>query len=89
MRLDRQELEAALSLLLDEMEGKQGPSHEIYLRLVQLLDSMRATGMPLPEDLVALERELAAEFEAGRELDRARGTVKGKVKTGPSGKSRE
>ncbi|HXV26169.1 MAG TPA: hypothetical protein VED46_18175 [Alphaproteobacteria bacterium] len=63
MRLDRQEIEAALSLLLDEMEGEQGPSHEVYLRLVQILDSMRATGMPLPEDLVALERDLAAEFE--------------------------
>ena len=46
MRLDRQEIEAALSLLLDEMEGEQGPSHEVYLRLVQILDSMRATGMP-------------------------------------------
>lgn len=86
MRLDRQELEAALSLLLDEMEGEQGPSHEIYLRLVQLLDSMRATGMPLPDDLVALEHELAAEFETGREPDRARGILKGK--TGPSGKPR-
>jgi hypothetical protein len=64
MRLDRQELEAAVSLLLDEMEGEQGPSHEIYLRLVQILDGMRATGMPLPEDLVTLERELAAEFES-------------------------
>jgi hypothetical protein len=65
MRLDRQEIEAALSLLLDEMEGDLGPSHEVYLRLVQILDAMRATGMPLPEDLVAMERELAAEFERG------------------------
>lgn len=65
MRLDRQEIEAALSLLLDEMEGELGPSHEVYLRLVQILDAMRATGMPLPEDLVTMERELAAEFESG------------------------
>ena len=64
MRLDRQEIEAALSLLLDEMEGELGPSHEVYLRLVQILDAMRATGMPLPEDLVTMERELAAEFES-------------------------
>ena len=63
MRLDRQEIEAAVSLLLDEMEGEQGRSHEIYMRLVQILDAMRATGMPLPEDLVEMERDMAAEFE--------------------------
>ena len=63
MRLDRQELEAALSLLLDEMEGEQGPSHEVYLRLVQILDGMRAMGMPVPDDLLAMERDLGAEFE--------------------------
>jgi hypothetical protein len=65
MRLDRREIEAALSLLLDEMEGDQGKSHEIYLRLTQLLGAMRATGMPLPDDLVAMEREMAAEFATG------------------------
>lgn len=62
--MDRQEIEAALSLLLDQMEGDQGDSHEIYLRLAQILSQMRALGMPLPEDLVRLERELAAEFES-------------------------
>jgi hypothetical protein len=75
MRLDRQEIEAALSLLLDEMEGELGPSHEVYLRLVQILDAMRATGMPLPEDLVTMERELAAEFESetqGPKTDRSK-----------------
>ena len=62
--MDRQEIEAALSLLLDQMEGEQGDSHEIYLRLAQVLSQMRALGMPLPEDLVRLEEKLAAEFEA-------------------------
>ena len=72
MRLDRQEIEATLSLLLDEMEGEQGRSHEIYLRLVQVLDAMRATGMPLPDDLVAMERDMAAEFESETEQAQAR-----------------
>jgi len=62
--MDRREMEAALSLLLDQMEGEQGDSHEIYLRLAQILSQMRALGMPLPEDLVHLEEELAAAFEA-------------------------
>jgi hypothetical protein len=60
--MDEQELDAALSLLLEEMEGDLGDAHEIYLRLRQILDGMRATGMPVPEDLALLERDLGAEF---------------------------
>ena len=60
--MDREEIEATLSLLLDDMEGEWGDRHEIFLRIRQTLDSMRAMGMPLPDDLVRLEDELAAEF---------------------------
>ena len=60
--MDREEIEATLSLLLDDMEGEWGDRHEIFLRIRQTLDSMRAMGMPLPEDLVRMEDELAAEF---------------------------
>jgi hypothetical protein len=81
MRLDRQEIEATLSLLLDEMEGEQGRSHEIYLRLVQILDAMRATGMPLPEDLVAMERDMGAEFEGETEEMRERSKTQSDPKT--------
>jgi len=62
MAMDRDEIEAAVSLLLDDMEGEWGDRHEIYLRIRQTLDQMRAMGMPLPDDLVRLEDELAAEF---------------------------
>lgn len=62
MAMDRDEIEAAVSLLLDDMEGEWGDRHEIYLRIRQTLDQMRAMGMPLPNDLVRLEDELAAEF---------------------------
>ena len=62
MAMDRQEIEAALSLLLDQMEGDWGDRHEVFLRIAQTLDQMRAMGMPLPEDLVRMEEELAAEF---------------------------
>lgn len=86
MRLDRQEIEAALSLFLDEMEGEQGRSHEIYLRLVQILDAMRATGMPLPEDLVAMEREMAREFE-GETAEPPQTRSRGGVKSRSPGKS--
>jgi hypothetical protein len=57
-----QEIEAAVLELLDEMQGELGDAHEIQLKLRQTLDSMRAVGMPLPDDLVRLERELSSEF---------------------------
>ena len=72
MAMDRQEIEAALSLLLDQMEGDWGDRHEVFLRIAQTLDQMRAMGMPLPEDLVRMEEELAAEFASdvkGRKND--------------------
>ncbi len=61
--MDREELQAALAVLLDQMEGDQGDSHEVHLRLRQILDGMRAMGMPLPDDLVRMERELGSDFE--------------------------
>ena len=65
--MDRNEIEAAVSLLLDDMEGEWGDRHEIFLRIQQTLEQMRAMGMPLPEDLVRMEEELAAEFVAEKE----------------------
>lgn len=65
MALSEREIEAAIGLLIEEMEGDQGDAREIYQRLRQLLDQMRAMGMPLPDDLVKLESDLAAEFAEG------------------------
>lgn len=62
--LDKQEIEAAVLELLEEMEGEPGDAHEIYMKLRQTLDGMRAMGMPLPDDLVRMEKELSAEFAA-------------------------
>jgi hypothetical protein len=62
--MDRQSIEVALSLLVDEMEGDQGDRHEILMRLRQMLGTMRAENLPVPDNLAALEAALAAEFEA-------------------------
>ena len=61
--MDIQELENAVALLIEDMEGDFGDSHEIYMRLQQTLAGMRAMGMPLPDDLVWMEQNLAAEFQ--------------------------
>lgn len=60
MAFDRIKLE--ISQLLTEMQNQPEDKHEIYLSLREKLNQLKATGMPLPEDLVTLERELEAEF---------------------------
>jgi hypothetical protein len=60
MAFDQIKLE--ISQLLSEMQNQPEDKHEIYLSLREKLGQMRATGMPLPEDLVALERKLEEEF---------------------------
>ena len=62
--MDQDEYEATLSLLFDAMEGDQGERHEIFMRLLQMLATMRAEGLHVPEDLEKMEKTLAAEFEA-------------------------
>ncbi len=67
MANEHSELTAAASLLIDEMEGELGDRHEIWLRLQTILQQIRATGMPVPDDLLRMEQALDEEFnlEAG------------------------
>jgi hypothetical protein len=51
-----------MSMLVDEMEGDLGDRHEIWLRLQTLMQQIRATGMPVPDDLKRMKAELEAEF---------------------------
>ena len=62
--MDREELSAALSLLVDQMDGEIEDSHEVYLRLTMLLNQMRALNMPIPEDLARMEADMSKEFAA-------------------------
>ncbi len=62
--MEKQDLEVLASKLLLDIDSGELERHEIHARLRQTLDQLRAFGMPLPDDLVALEKELADEFEA-------------------------
>ena len=62
MGFDKQQIEAAALELLQEMEADPADAHEIQLKVRRLLNRMRATGMPVPEDLERLEQELSQEF---------------------------
>jgi hypothetical protein len=58
-------VKAELSLLLSAL-GDDTPrdKHELYLEIMQKLNELKAYGMPLPDDLVELERTLEREFDA-------------------------
>ncbi len=54
---------AAINLLVEQMDHEADDLHEVHLKLREHLDQLRATGMPLPDDLVELERRLTADVE--------------------------
>ena len=61
-----EELKARISLLLEEMVNQPEDQHEIQEQLREKLQEMRAMGLPLPADLVALEKRLDDDFLAAR-----------------------
>jgi hypothetical protein len=57
-------LQAEIGILLGRMQNEPEDRHELYLQLVEKLNEIKAYGMPLPQDLVELEKALEAEFAA-------------------------
>ncbi|MBZ9989628.1 hypothetical protein LB572_21250 [Mesorhizobium sp. BH1-1-5] len=57
-------LKAQISLLLEEMVNQPEDEHEIQEQLREKLREMRAMGMPLPADLVELEKRLDDDLDA-------------------------
>ena len=55
---------AELARLMTEAQGDQGDAHEIHMRLKQIISTMRAEGLPVPQDFKELEAQLDAEFTA-------------------------
>ena len=61
-----EDVQAELGLLLTQMQHENQPEdkHEIYLVIMRKLNELKAYGMPVPQDLLDLEKSLEAEFEA-------------------------
>ena len=57
-----EEIKAQIGLLLTEMENQPHDAHELLEQIREHLNQLKATGMPLPDDLVELEARLEAEF---------------------------
>lgn len=56
------DLEAELGILLGELNEGTGDRQELYEMLREKLNEMRAYGMPIPEDLAKLEKDLETEL---------------------------
>ena len=59
-----EDVKAELGILMTRMQNEPQDKHELYLQLMEKLNELNAYGMPLPQDLVRLEKALGAEFAA-------------------------
>ncbi len=57
-------VQAEIGILMTRMQNEPEDRHELYLQLMEKLNEIRAYGMPLPQDLVDLEKALEEEFAA-------------------------
>lgn len=62
--MEEKEFEISLQLALEQMESQPEDVHEAEFKVKQLLDEMRATGMPVPDDLKELVEYLDRKFAA-------------------------
>jgi len=58
------DVKAELGILMTRMQNEPEDRHELYLQLMEKLNELKAFGMPLPQDLVEMEKALEAEFAA-------------------------
>ncbi len=58
------ELIARINLFVSDMSNQPHDAHEILEQIHLELNQLKATGQPLPEDLIQLEKRLEREFEA-------------------------
>jgi hypothetical protein len=65
-----EELKAQIAMLLMRLEEDPEDVHELYELIREKLEQMKAMGLPLPADLVGLERKLEREFARVAAKDR-------------------
>lgn len=57
-----EDLEARLAYLLTSIEENPEDLHELHELVQQKLQQLKAMGLPLPDDLVELQRRLEEDF---------------------------
>ena len=58
-----EELQAQIAYLLTSIEDNPEDVHELHELIRQKLAQFTALGLPLPEDLVDMQKKLEADFE--------------------------
>jgi len=64
MAFDR--LKTEISMLLTQMENQPQNLWELHEQILEKLNELRALNLPLPDDLVELEKKLTRDLEVGR-----------------------
>ncbi len=59
-----EEIKAEIALLFEQMVNQPQDAHEIRETVREKLSALRAEGLPLPADLVELERRLEQDFDS-------------------------
>jgi archaellum component FlaC len=62
-----EQLQAEISLLINQINEQPEDLHELYEMLHQKLNELRAMGQPLPQDLVELEAKMLRDFPIAKE----------------------
>ena len=57
-----EQLQSEIAMLLSEMENQPKDKWELHELLREKLDELKSFGMPLPQDLVELEKKLDQEL---------------------------
>jgi hypothetical protein len=69
-----EQLRAEIAMLVQQMEDEPEDIHELHARIRSKLNEIKAMGLPLPDDLVTLERRLDGEERAAARGVRASDT---------------
>lgn len=64
-----EDIKARISLLFEQMVNQPEDKHQLAEQIHEILGELKATGMPLPQDLVEFEAKLEAEFEGKKSTD--------------------
>lgn len=59
-----EQIKAQIAVLFQEMVNQPEDAHELQEQIREKLSELRAQGLPLPSDLVELEKRLDADFSA-------------------------
>lgn len=61
--MDLTELVAAINLLAEQLDHKPDDLHEVHFKVQEMIRELKATGMPVPDDLAEFERDLTQRVE--------------------------